>query len=378
METGVKPVLVFPSPHVYGQTDLDVSIIIPTLNERENLPVLIGKLQEAMEGRRYELVIVDDDSEDGTWQVAEEFSQRYGNIRVIRRINRKGLSSAITEGFLLGKGKYVAVLDADLQHDHALIGAMLEEIGDCDLVIGSRYMNQKSVPGWDSWRSRLSRAGTMMAQKLLKQKISDPMSGFFMIRRKIIQEIAPQLFDQGYKILFDILISRPDLKIKELPYDFKARLYGTSKLTAAVMFDFADLLISRAIPSRFNFQFIRYGVVGASGVVIHLLTLYLLHAVIGLQYPVSLAFAIETAMVSNYILNNQWTFKEHRFFGLQWWKGLFNYNLACLLGSAFNLGIGWYLVDKGIPWFYASVLGIWVGTSWNYLSNRFFTWGAKP
>jgi dolichol-phosphate mannosyltransferase len=378
METGVKPVLVFPSPHVCGQTDLDVSIIIPTLNERENLPVLIGKLQEAMEGRRYELVIVDDDSEDGTWQVAEEFSQRYRNIRVIRRINRKGLSSAIVEGFLLGQGKYVAVLDADLQHDHRLIGAMIDEIGDCDLVIGSRYMNQKSVPGWGSWRSRLSRAGTVMSQKLLKQEISDPMSGFFMIRRKIIQEIAPQLFEQGYKILFDILIRRPDLKVKELPYDFKARLYGTSKLTAAVIFDFADLVISRAIPSRFNLRFIRYGAVGASGVVIHLFTLYLLYVVMGLVYPVSLVLAIETAMVSNYALNNHWTFKEHRFLGLQWWKGLVKFNLACLVGSALNLAVGWYLVEKTVPWFYASVLGIWVGTSWNYLSNSFFTWGRNP
>jgi len=377
MKTGVNPALAFPSLSVCGQADLDVSIIIPTRNERENLPVLIEKLQEVMEGRSFEIVIVDDDSEDGTWQVAEEFSQRYSNIRVIRRINRKGLSSAVTEGFLLGKGKYVAVLDADLQHDHRLIAAMLDEIGDCDVVIGSRYMNQKSVPGWDSWRSRLSRAGTIMAQKLLKQEISDPMSGFFMIRRKIILEIAPQLFEQGYKILFDILIRRPDLKVKELPYNFKARLYGTSKLTAAVIFDFADLLISRAIPSRFNFQFIRYGVVGASGVVIHLFTLYLLHVVMGLVYPVSLVFAIETATVSNYILNNQWTFKEHRFLGLLWWKGLAKFNLACMLGSALNLAIGWYLVEKTVPWFYASVLGIWVGMSWNYLSNRFFTWGEN-
>jgi len=377
MESVVNPVSVFPSARVCRQTDLDLSIIIPTRNERENLPVIIGKLQEVMEGRHYEIVIVDDDSEDGTWQVAEEFSKRCQNIRVIRRINRKGLSSAITEGFLLGKGKYVAVLDADLQHDHRLITAMLDEIGDCDVVIGSRYMDQKSVPGWDSWRSRLSRAGTTVAQKLLKQEISDPMSGFFMIRRKIILEIAPQLFEQGYKILFDILIRRPDLKVKELPYDFKARLYGTSKLTAAVIFDFADLLISRAIPSRFNFQFIRYGVVGASGVVIHLFTLYLLHVAMGLLYPVALVFAIETAMVSNYILNNLWTFKEHRFLGLLWWKGLVKFNLACMLGSAINLAIGWYLVENTVPWFYASVLGIWVGMSWNYLTNRFFTWGVN-
>ncbi len=377
MKTGVNPVLAFPSLDVSDQEDLDVSIIIPTRNERENLPVLIENLQEVMEGRHFEIVIVDDDSEDSTWQVAEELSHRYRNIRVIRRINRKGLSSAITEGFILGKGKYVAVLDADLQHDHRLIAAMFDQIGDCDVEIGSRYMDQKSVPGWDSWRSRLSRAGTVMAQKLLKQEVSDPMSGFFMIRRKIMQEIAPQLFEHGYKILFDILIRRPDLKVKELPYDFKARLYGTSKLTAAVIFDFADLLISRAIPSRFNFQFIRYGAVGASGVVIHLFTLYVLYVVMGLLYPVSLVFAIETAMVSNYALNNQWTFKEHRFLGLQWWKGLVKFNLACMLGSALNLAIGWYLVEKTVPWFYASVLGIWVGTSWNYLSNRFFTWGVN-
>ncbi len=377
MKTGVNPVLDFPSPHVCGQAGPKVSIIIPTRNERENLPILIERLQEVMENLLYEIVIVDDDSEDGTWQVAEEFSRSYGNIRVIRRINRKGLSSAIIEGFLLGKGEYVVVIDADLQHDHRLVGAMLDEMGDCDVVIGSRYMNQKSVPGWDSWRSRLSRTGTVMAKKLLKKEISDPMSGFFMIRRKIIGELAPQLFEQGYKILFDILIKRPDLKVKELPYEFKARLHGTSKLTAAVIFDFADLMISRAIPSRFNFQFIRYGMVGASGVVLHLFVLYLLYVVIGLRYPVSLVFAIETAMVSNYMLNNQWTFKEHRFLGMQWWKGLVTFNLACMLGSVFNLAIGWYLVEKGIFWFYASVLGIWVGMSWNYLSNRLFTWGVN-
>lgn len=374
MKTGVNPGLSLPSLQVSGRMGLEISIVVPTRNERANLSILIERLQEVMEGRRYEIIVVDDDSEDGTWQVAEDFSQRYDNIRVIRRINRKGLSSAITEGFLLAKAEYVAVLDADLQHDHNLVSAMADEMAGCDVVIGSRYLYKKSVPGWNSWRSRLSRTGTVMAQKLLKQDISDPMSGFFMIRRKIIQELAPQLFEQGYKILFDILIKRPDLKVKELPYEFRSRMHGTSKLSAAVIFDFADLVISRAVPSRFNFQFVRYGMVGASGVVIHLFTLYLLYVVMGLRYPVSLALAIETAMFSNYIWNNQWTFKEHRFLGLQWWKGLFKFNLVCMMGSAFNLATGWYLVDKGIPWFYASVLGIWVGTSWNYLSNSFFTW----
>ncbi len=375
-DLGVTAGFYAPEYLVAGAQRIEVSIVIPTFNERENLPVLIEKLQDVMAGRGYEIIVVDDDSQDGTWQVAEEFSRRYGNISAIRRINRKGLSSAVTEGFLLGKGRYLAVLDADLQHDHTLLSAMIEQIGDCDVVIGSRYLNQKAVPGWDAWRSKLSRAGTVMAQKVLNRKISDPLSGFFMIRREIIQEVAPQLFEHGYKILFDILIKRPDLKVKELPYKFKTRLHGTSKLTAAVMFDFADLLISRAIPSRFNLQFVRYGMVGASGVGVHFLTLYLLHVVLGLRYPVSLVAAIETAMISNYVLNNQWTFKDRRFLGWMWWKGLIKYNLACLLGSAFNFVVGWYLVDKGIPWVFASVLGVWVGMSWNYLSNRLFTWGG--
>jgi dolichol-phosphate mannosyltransferase len=377
MRTDLRPVLASCSPEcpVADAKSLEVSIIIPTYNEHENLPLLIERLQEVMEGRSYEIIVVDDDSEDGTWRVAEQFAQRYSDIRVIRRINRKGLSSAVTEGFLLGKGKYVAVLDADLQHDHRLLGAMLDEIGGCDVVIGSRYMHQRSVPGWNSWRSRLSRTGTVMAQKVLKRDISDPLSGFFMIHRKIIQEVAPLLFEHGYKILFDILIKRPELRAKELPYEFKTRLHGTSKLTAAVMLDFANLLIARAVPSRFKFQFIRNGMAGTSGVAIHFFTLYLLHVMMGMRYPVSLVFAIETAMVSYYILNNRRTFKEHRFPGLRWWKGLVHYNLAYLPGSAYNLAIGWYLVEKGIPWFFASVLGIWVAMSWNYLTSRFFTRG---
>ena len=296
MRTDQGPILASSSPEcpVADTKCPEVSIIIPTYNERENLPLLIERLQEVMQGRSYEIVVVDDDSKDGTWRVAEPFAQRCGNIRVIRRINRKGLSSAVTEGFLLGKGKYVAVLDADLQHDHRLLGAMLDEIGGCDIVIGSRYMHQKSVPGWNSWRSRLSRTGTVMAQKVLQRDISDPLSGFFMIHRKIIQEIAPELFEHGYKILFDILIKRPGLRVKELPYEFKTRLHGTSKLTATVMFDFANLLISRAIPSRFNFELIRYGVAAVPWVAIYFFSLYLLHVMMGLGYPVSLAFAIET------------------------------------------------------------------------------------
>ena len=144
---------------------VQLSIVIPTYDECENLPVLIARLQELLSGLSFEIIVVDDDSADGTWQIAQQFARDYSNISLIRRVNRKGLSSAITEGFLLGKGKYLAVLDADLQHDERLIRGMLEEIESCDVVVGSRYMERKFVPGWDSWRSRLSRTGTSVAQR---------------------------------------------------------------------------------------------------------------------------------------------------------------------------------------------------------------------
>ncbi|MHC1728361.1 MAG: glycosyltransferase [Syntrophobacteraceae bacterium] len=376
MKNSLNPASCFAEPEysIEGGRGIELSIIIPTYNESENLPVLISEIQEVMEDHSYEIIVVDDDSPDGTWQVAEQYAQLFSNISYIRRVNRKGLSSAITEGFLLAKGAYLAVLDADLQHDTRLIISMLEEIGEVDIVIGSRYVAQKSVPGWDSRRSRLSRAGTLMAQEILGREVSDPLSGFFMLHRRVIQDVAPELFSEGYKILFDILIRRPELRVKELQYEFQPRRHGTSKLNAAVAFDFADLLISAAFRSRLNLQLIRYGIAGASSVAAYFFFLYAFHATLGWQYPLSLALAIEAAVLSYYIMNNQGA-SRHRFMGSEWWKRAGSYNLICLTGSLCNFAIGWHLVSNGISWFLAGALGIWIGMSLNCLAGRIFTAG---
>ncbi len=352
----------------------EVSIILPTYNERENLPLIVEKLQKLMDGHSFEIVIVDDNSSDGTWQIGQELASHYANIQLIRRVNRKGLTSAILEGFLLGKGKYVAVTDADMQHDINLLPQMLEVIADYDMVVGSRYVHQTEVPGWDRARLWISRLGTQMACRLLQQNVTDPLSGFFMLHRDLIHQIAPKLHSDGFKILLEILFQCPNLRVKELPYEFGVRLHGSSKLDTKVMLDFLDLLISRSPLSKFGFQFIRYSIIGASGVAIHLLVLYLLYAQWQWPYALSLLIAIQIALASNYVWNNQWTFGEQRFMKSEWWTGLIRYNLACLLGSTYNLAIGWYLVHHGMNWVFASLLGIMVGISWNYMANQAFTW----
>lgn len=354
-----------PDDNDAGRQEIELSIVIPTYNERENLPVLISEIQEVMNGIRFEIIVVDDNSGDGTWEVAEHYVRKSQNIQLIRRVNRKGLSSAITEGFLLARGSYLAVLDADLQHDTRLIRSMLEEIETADIVIGSRYVDQKSVPGWDSWRSRLSRTGTLMAQKILGRKVSDPLSGFFMLHRHVIRDVAPELFTEGYKILFDILMRRPGLKVKELQYEFRTRRHGASKLSTAVAFDFADLLISGALGSRANLRLVRYGAAGALAVAAYFFFLYVLHALLDWRFPLSLALSIEAATLVGYIMDDRKDSRASGFISFGWWKGFGRFNLLCALGNLCNLAIGWHLVEKGVSWFLASALAVWIGMSLN-------------
>lgn len=227
-----------------------LSIILPTLNERENLPITIRRILETMKGYSFEIIVVDDDSEDGTWQVARCLSQQHENVRLIRRVHRRGLASAIVDGFLSGKGAFLAVLDADRQHDVGMVPKMLQAMEPCDLVIGSRYLHQKRVPGWSPWRCRFSQWASNLSRFFLAGNLTDPLSGFFMIRNSLFHEIAPRLRPRGFKLLLEILLRCPELRVKELHYDFGARLQGSSKLDVRVILDFAIALFSRTFQAR--------------------------------------------------------------------------------------------------------------------------------
>src|SRR5580692_3740536 len=210
-----------------------LSVVVPTFNERDNVTKLYRQLQSALAGVAWEVIFVDDNSPDGTWDVVGTLAQADVRVRCIRRIGRRGLSGACIEGILASSAPYAAVIDADLQHDETQLPKMLAllQTGKIDLVVGSRYIEGGSADSFNKGRAGASQLATEVAKRVLRVEIADPMSGFFMIRSDRFEQVAPQLSTQGFKILLDIVATaRGDLRIKEIPYTFGARLHGESKL----------------------------------------------------------------------------------------------------------------------------------------------------
>ena len=218
-ETGVAPVA---AP--------ELALILPTFNEAANLPELIARHERALDGVDWEILVVDDNSPDGTGALARRLGEHDRRIRCIRRVGRRGLAGACIEGMLATQAACVAVMDADLQHDETLLMAMLKKLreGATDLVVASRYVGDGAAQaGFSANRARASQWSTALARRLLKVDLTDPMSGFFMIRRELVDAMAPRLSTQGFKILLDIAATgRGKLRIAELPFTFGARLHG--------------------------------------------------------------------------------------------------------------------------------------------------------
>src|SRR3989344_2721732 len=221
-----------------------LSLILPTYNEALNLPELLPKIRSVLSQVPHEIIIVDDDSPDHTWKVAQELAEKLGDVHVIRRIGRRGLSSAVIEGFLSAKGDVLAVMDADGQHDMGLLAALHQEVTkNGGIAIGSRYVSGGSVGEWDERRYMLSRIATRMAIGLCAVKVNDPMSGFFAIERSAFEDIHPRLNPKGFKILLDLLVhARKGTTVNELPFSFGVRTHGESKLSRRVQLEFLEYL----------------------------------------------------------------------------------------------------------------------------------------
>ena len=214
-----------------------LSVVVPTFNERDNVTTLFRQLETALAGVAWEVIFVDDNSPDGTWDVVRGLAREDSRVRCIRRIGRRGLSGACIEGILASSAPCAAVIDADLQHDETQLPVMLALLqdGEADLVVGSRYVAGGSADSFNRQRAGASQLATEVAKRVLRVKIADPMSGFFMIRRDRFEQLAPQLSTQGFKILLDIVATaRGDLRVKEIPYAFGSRLHGESKLDSMV------------------------------------------------------------------------------------------------------------------------------------------------
>ncbi|ABE52519.1 glycosyltransferase family 2 protein [Methanococcoides burtonii] len=354
------------------------SIIVPSFNERENIPVIVDKLQNVLKDIDYEIIVVDDNSPDKTWDLVEQMSHEDSRVKVIRRIGRNGLSSAVIEGFLAATGEYLGVIDADLQHDPVLLTEMLNEIenNDLDIVIASRYTETKDVEGWSRTRLFISDVATKLAQLVIKYKVTDPMSGYFVLKKSVVQENVEKFYGKGFKILLDIMSVKNDLRIKEIPYTFTNRLHGESKLGNDVIFQYVEFLLERLFGKHVETEYIKYMIVGSFGALLHFSILTLFYKNIGYTYSISLAIAILVAILFNYIYNNIWTFKDYRLTDISLITGYLKYNLLCFVGALANYSVSMYLIDH-MSWIIASMVGAFVGANWNYLTNSIYTWKTK-
>jgi dolichol-phosphate mannosyltransferase len=362
--------LVEPEPVV------ELTVVVPTFNEHDNVGALVTRLDRALVGIAWEVIFVDDDSTDGTSDVVREIARYDRRVRIIQRIGRRGLSSACVEGFLASAAPYLAVIDADLQHDEGLLPDMLRRLQSepLDIVVASRYADSGRTENWDAHRLMISRTAVAIVQTLSRVPLKDPMSGFFMVTRQSVETAVRSLSQLGFKILFDLMASSPQpLRFVEVPYRFVGRQHGVSKLDSMAIWHFGvlilDKLIGRWIPARF----IMFALVGGTGVAVHLSVLYpLLFS--GSSFMTAQIAALITAMTSNFLLNNLITYRDQRLHGLALVRGLLAFYAACAVGALANAGIASAFFARWPVWWAAGLAGASIGAVWNYAASRIFTW----
>lgn len=354
-----------------------VSIVVPTLNERPNVHVVVEAVRRAMGSLPWEVIFVDDNSRDGTAEEAKQLARDDGHVRCIRRIGRRGLASAGVEGFLASSAPYVALMDGDLQHDESLLPLMLDQLErGSDVVIASRYIIGGSSSGLaNAERAMLSQWGGILANRILRIRCSDAMSGFFMMRREVFDRLAPRLSTIGFKLLADILASANEpLSIAELPLLFRERHAGDSKLDTGVKLDFLLLLLDKTLGRVAPVRFILFSLVGAMGLAVHLAILTALHQIGHLEFAVAQALAAAIAMTSNFLVNNSGTYRDRRLKGLRLVKGLLTFYFICAVGFVANVGIANAVFATGTNWLLAGIAGACVGAVWNFAASSEFTW----
>jgi dolichol-phosphate mannosyltransferase len=354
----------------------NLSIICPTLNERDNVAVIYQHIDRIVTCE-WELIFVDDNSSDGTRLEIEQLSRRDRRVRLINRVGRKGLASAASEGFLCAVYDHCVLIDADLQHDINNINVMAEEVAQSgnDLVISSRFKVNQTL-GLSSARTRLSIVGNGMIDLILRRQLTDPLSGCFLIRRERYLALHPSLILSGFKILFDIL-SCPDgrqLTVSEIPIKFLNRHSGESKLRKTVMLEFMGTYVTRMVERVIPLSFIKFSMIGALGVLLHYLILSFFLKLSGFDFAVSQLVTSYLVMVSNFLLNNRYTFSANRLFGGQLVFGLMKFMFFCSFGALISLSFAFYLKDTGLSPVAAGVLGTVAGSLWNFVLNSLYTW----
>jgi dolichol-phosphate mannosyltransferase len=356
----------------------ELAIVIPTLNERENVAPLLSRLETALAGIAWEAIFVDDDSTDGTRDVVRGIGGRDPRVRLIHRIDRRGLSSACIEGALASAAPYLAVIDADLQHDEALLPRMFRALKSepLDIVVGSRHVAGGGFGGLSEQRQRVSNVATRLSRYILKAELADPMSGFFMIRRDAFERAVRRLSGIGFKILMDLFASSPEpLRFKELPYQFRERQHGESKLDTLVVWEYVMLIADKMVGHIVPVRFLSFALVGGLGVFVQLAALAAMQRGLAVSFKPAQAVAIVVAMAGNFLLNNLLTYRDLRLKGWRIVTGLLSFCLVCSVGAVANWGAAALLYDElRIPSWVASAAGAVVGAVWNFALSGLATW----
>ncbi|RKK04914.1 glycosyltransferase [Pseudoroseomonas wenyumeiae] len=357
-----------------------LTIVVPCFNEAENVIPMAQRLEAALQGIAWEVIFVDDDSPDGTAAIARRLAEQDERVRCIRRIGRRGLASACIEGMMASSAPYVAVIDGDLQHDETILPRMLEALrsGRADVAIGSRHVpGGEAAEGFSPLRRRISEGGTALARAMLPVRVEDPMSGYFMLPRPIFEELAPRLTGRGFKILVDILLSAGrKLRVEEVPYTFRPRVAGDSKLDTAVLLEFLALLLDKALGGLLPLRFMSFALVGGFGILVHLAVLGV--AIRFMPFVNAQWVATFVAMTANFWLNNRITYRDVRLRGPKLWRGLILFYVVCGLGAAANVGVADLLLrDELAAWRWAGAAGALLTGVWNYAVSATLVWRAR-
>lgn len=358
----------------------ELSVVVPTLNERASVPLLIERLDRVLDGVEWEVLVVDDNSPDGTAALVRAIGEGDARVRCQRRIGRRGLAGACLEGMLASQARYLAVMDGDLQHDERLLRTMLEALrsGRCDLAVASRYLDGGDAPGLSRQRARLSHWSILAVQRLLGIALNDPLSGFFMIRRESFEPIAAAIAPEGFKLLLDILASAPArLRVVEVPAALSPRRYGNSKLDVKIALDFAALVTTKLTGGAVSPRFLLFCLVGSTGLAVHLGILSLADRRAGLPFEAAQTLATFGAITWNFLLNNFFTYHDQRLTGARLVTGLLRFQVICAIGALSNVGIAAWIYQYDSRWWLAGLGGALIGTVWNFVVSAAFVWWRR-
>jgi len=358
-----------------------LSIIVPVLNEAPNIRPFVEELECCLDGEAWEIIFVDDDSSDNTQQVVAALAKKRSNIRLLERVGRHGLASASIEGLCSSLAPYLAVMDADLQHDPRILQQMLNALrnGPYNLAIGSRYLEGGGTGDWSKHRRRYSHVATLASRIVTHQTtITDPMSGFFMVKRELFRETVNHLCGKGFKILLDLLSSaKSAVRPLEIPYTFRSRLGGESKLSFSIILEFAILLLDKTFGRVVPYRFILFVLVGCSGALLHLTILGSLFLGARVSFPLAQSIASLVAMVLNFTFNNSFTHRDRRLTGPKFFAGLLGFIAVCSIGAFVNVEVASYFYGISVSWWISGLLGALIGSVWNYAVSATLVWRRK-